>query len=358
MTRGRGRWIRGRARAPAGLQYNRRAMKAWVVRAWGAPDSMKFETVEEGPPADGMLRIKVEAAAINFFDALLIAGTYQMKPEFPFTPGGEVAGTVISAPADSGFAEGDRVMAGALMDAIGHGGYADVVDTLPMVAQKMPDAMSFEDAAAFNIVYQTGYFGLHRRANLQAGEVLLVHGGAGGTGTAAIQLGRAAGATVIATAGTDEKVQVCLDLGADHAINYKTQDFAEEVKKLTGNRGADVIFDPVGGDVFDRSTKCIAFEGRLVIVGFTSGRIPEAKANHVLVKNYAVVGLHWGAYNLKNPALIEEVTKTLHQMYAKGEIKPHISATYALSDAVAALKEVTSGRTTGKVLLIPDGAGA
>ena len=328
-------------------------MKAWVVREWGEPNSMGFENVEAGEPTDDLVRVKVEAAAINFFDALLIAGTYQMKPEFPFTPGGEVAGTVLEASEGSGFKPGDRVMAGALMDKIGRGGYADFVDTLPMMVQHIPDDMSFEDAAAFNIVYQTGYFGLHRRAHLQPGEVLLVHGGAGGTGTAAIQLGKAAGATVIATAGTDEKVQVCLDLGADHGINYKTQDFADEVNRITDRNGADVIWDPVGGDVYDRSTKCIAFEGRIVIVGFTSGRIPEAKANHVLVKNYSVVGLHWGAYNLKNPALIEQVTKTLHQMYARGEIKPHISATYALADAVTALKEVTSGRTTGKVLLIP-----
>ena len=333
------------------LQYNRRAMKAWVVREWGEPDSMKFETVEETDIAPDLLRIKVEASAINFFDALLIAGTYQMKPDFPFTPGAEVAGTVVEAPEGSGFSPGDRVMAGAMMDKIGRGGYAEMVDTLPMVTQHIPDEMSLEDAAAFNIVYQTGYFGLHRRANLQAGEVLLVHGGAGGTGTAVIQLGKAAGATVIATAGSDEKVQVCLDLGADHAINYKTQDFADEVNKITDRNGADVVWDPVGGDVYDRSTKCIAFEGRIVIVGFTSGRIPEAKANHVLVKNYAVVGLHWGAYNLRNPKLVEEVIRTLHEMYAKGQIKPHISATYPLSDAVAALKEVTSGKTTGKVLL-------
>jgi NADPH2:quinone reductase len=241
---------------------------------------------------------------------------------------------------------------------VGHGGYAEVVDTFPQVAQHIPDAMSFEDAAAFNIVYQTGYFGLHRRAHLQKGEVLLVHGGAGGTGTAAIQLGKAAGATVIATAGTDEKVQVCLELGADHGINYKTQDFADEVNRITDRKGADVVWDPVGGDVYDRSTKCIAFEGRIVIVGFTSGRIPEAKANHVLVKNYSVVGLHWGAYNMRNPALVEEVIGILREMYSREEIKPHISATYPMSEAVQALKEVSSGRTTGKVLLIPDGGSA
>ena len=328
-------------------------MKAWVVRAWGGPDSMEFEDVDPGVLADGLVRVRVEAAALNFFDALLIGGTYQMKPEFPFTPGGEVAGTIVSAPAGSGLSEGQRVMAQAMMDKVGRGGYAEFVDTIPQLAHPIPDTMSFEDAAAFYIVYQTGWFGLHRRAHLQPGEILLVHGGAGGTGTAAIQLGKAAGATVIATAGSDEKVELCLSVGADHAINYKSQDFADEVNKITDRKGADVVWDPVGGDVYDRSTKCIAFEGRIVIVGFTSGRIPEAKANHVLVKNYSVVGLHWGAYELRNPALVAEATQQLFEMYAKGTIKPVISATYPLKDAPEALRAVASGGTTGKVLLTP-----
>ncbi|HXA41653.1 MAG TPA: NADPH:quinone oxidoreductase family protein [Candidatus Solibacter sp.] len=328
-------------------------MKAWVVRQWGDPDSMVFEDVAEGDPPTDMLRIKIEAAAINFFDSLMIAGTYQTKPDFPFTPGGEVGGTVAYAPDGSGFVPGDRVSAGFAVNRVLHGGYAEYADTLPMLARKIPDSMSFEDAAAFYIVYQTGYFALHRRANIQPGEVLLVHGGAGGVGTAAIQLGKAAGAMVIATAGSDEKVELCLQLGADHAINYKTQDFADEVNKITDRAGADVIFDPVGGDVYDRSTKCVAFEGRIIIIGFTSGRIPEAKANHVLVKNYSVVGLHWGAYMARNPKLIEEATAALYRLYDEGKIKPHISATYPLSEAPTALKAVATGGTTGKVLLIP-----
>ncbi|HXO66737.1 MAG TPA: NADPH:quinone oxidoreductase family protein [Candidatus Dormibacteraeota bacterium] len=314
---------------------------------------MELEDVDQGEVGDGLVRVRVEAAALNFFDALLIGGTYQMKPEFPFTPGGEVAGTIVSAPPGSGLNEGQRVMAQAMMDKVGRGGYAEFVDTIPQLAHPIPDTMSMEDAAAFYIVYQTGWFGLHRRAHLQPGEVLLVHGGAGGTGTAAIQLGKAAGATVIATAGSDEKVGLCLEVGADHAINYKTQDFADEVNKITDRKGADVVWDPVGGDVYDRSTKCIAFEGRIVIVGFTSGRIPEAKANHVLVKNYSVVGLHWGAYELRNPALVAEATQKLFEMYAEGKIKPVISATYPLTDAREALRAVASGVTTGKVLLTP-----
>jgi len=227
-------------------------VKAWVVRELGGPEVLRFEDVEPGEPADGLVRIAVRAAAINFPDALMVAGTYQTKPALPFVPGVEVSGEVVAAPPSSGFQAGDRVT--ALLDSGGltRGGYSQIADAAPTAVSPMPAGMSFEDAAAFTLTYQTGWFGLHRRANLQPGETLLVHAGAGGVGTAAIQLGKAGGAIVIATAGTDEKLEVCRRMGADHAINYKTQDFAEEVKKLTGGRGADVIFDPIGGDVYDR----------------------------------------------------------------------------------------------------------
>jgi NADPH2:quinone reductase len=327
------------------------AVKAWVVRELGGPEVLHFEDVEPGEPADGMVRIAVRAAAINFPDALMVAGTYQSKPALPFVPGVEVSGEVTAAPASSGFKAGDRVM--ALLDSGGltRGGYSQVSDALPSSISPMPAGMSFEEAAAFTLTYQTGWFGLHRRANLKPGETLLVHAGAGGVGTAAIQLGKAAGAMVIATAGTDEKLEVCRRMGADHAINYKTQDFAEAVKKLTGGRGVDVVFDPVGGDVYDRSTKCIAFEGRIVVVGFTSGRIPQAATNHVLVKNYSVVGLHWGLYKARAPELIPPAAEALAGLYAAGKIKPLISARMPLAEAPAALASVAGGKSTGKVVL-------
>jgi len=326
-------------------------VKAWVVRELGGPEVLRFEDVEPGEPADGLVRIAVRAAAINFPDALMVAGTYQTKPALPFVPGVEVSGEVVAAPPSSGFQAGDRVT--ALLDSGGltRGGYSQIADAAPTAVSPMPAGMSFEDAAAFTLTYQTGWFGLHRRANLQPGETLLVHAGAGGVGTAAIQLGKAGGAIVIATAGTDEKLEVCRRMGADHAINYKTQDFAEEVKKLTGGRGADVVFDPVGGDVYDRSTKCIAFEGRIVIVGFTSGRIAQAATNHVLVKNYSVVGLHWGLYNTRAPELIAPAARALFDLYEAGKIKPFISARMPLADAPAALASVAGGKSTGKVVL-------
>lgn len=326
-------------------------MKAWVVHELGGPESLRFEDVDASGPADGLVRIRVRAASINFPDALMVAGLYQVKPELPFVPGFEIAGEVDTAPESSGLKSGDRVM--ALLDnlALTHGGYGEVADAQPQSVMKSPDSMPFEEAAGFTVVFQTGWFALHRRANLQAGETLLVHAGAGGVGSAAIQLGKAAGATVIATAGSDEKVEVCRSLGADHAINYKTQDFVEEVKRITGGRGADVVFDPVGGDVYDRSTKCIAFEGRIVIIGFTSGRIPQAAANHVLIKNYSVVGLHWGLYNRRMPELIPVAAKALSELYAAGKIKPYVSTRLPLSDAPRGLALVAEGKSTGKVVL-------
>ena len=327
------------------------AVKAWVVRELGGPEALRLEDVEPGEPAEGAIRIAVRAAAINFPDALMVAGTYQFKPQLPFVPGVEVSGEVVAAPASSGFKAGDRVM--ALLDSGGltRGGYAEIADAVPTAVSPIPKNMPFEEAAGFTLTYQTGWFGLHRRANLQPSETLLVHAGAGGVGSAAIQLGKAAEATVIATAGTDEKLEVCRRLGADHAINYKTQDFAEEVKKLTGGRGADVIFDPVGGDVYDRSTKCVAFEGRIVIVGFTSGRFAQAATNHVLVKNYSVVGLHWGLYNTRAPELIAPAARALVELYEAGKIRPHISARLPLAEAPQALATVAAGKSTGKVIL-------
>jgi len=326
-------------------------VKAWVVRQLGGPESLKLEEIAPGEPADGMVRIKVRAAAINFPDVLMVAGLYQVKPDLPFVPGVEVSGEVLSAPSASEFKPGDRVM--ALLDSAGltRGGFAEIADAMPASVTAMPDKMTFEDGAGFTLIFQTGWFGLHRRANLQAGETLLVHAGAGGVGSAAIQLGKAAGATVIATAGSDEKTEVCRALGADHVVNYKTGDFVEEVKRITEGRGADVVFDPVGGDLYDRSTKCIAFEGRIVVVGFTSGRIPQAAANHVLIKNYSVVGLHWGLYTRRAPELIAPAARALLDLYEADKIKPYISTRLPLSQAPRALATVGEGKSTGKVIL-------
>lgn len=327
-------------------------MKAWVVRQNGPPDSMTFEDLEDTPTPVGLLRISVQAAGVNFFDSLLVAGTYQQKPVMPFIPGAEVAGTVVEAPAESGFSVGDRVLGRLQADGVSGGGYAEVAHARPQDTLKIPESMSFEEAAAFFVNYQTGWFGLHRRAQLQPGEYLLVHAAAGGVGSAAVQLGKAAGAIVIASVGSAEKAEVARKLGADLVIERHEQDLAQAVKDFTNGHGADVVFDPVGGDAFERSTRCIAFEGRIVVVGFTSGQIPQARANHVLVKNYAVVGLHWGAYQERKPELIDECTRELLRLHAEGKIAPYVSRTVPLERGAEALADVAAGRTTGKTVLV------
>jgi NADPH2:quinone reductase len=326
-------------------------VKAWVVRSNGPPEAMSYEDVPDAPAADGMVRIAVAAGGVNFFDSLLVAGTYQVRPELPFVPGAEVAGTVLEAPAGASVAPGDRVLAALHPAGLDHGGYAEITCARPGDVVKLPAAMPFEHAAAFFINYQTAWFGLHRRAALKAGELVLVHAAAGGVGSAAVQLAKAAGATVIASVGGPDKAAVARELGAHHVVDHRAQDVVQAVKEITGGRGADVVFDPVGGEAFDRATRCVAFEGRIVAVGFTSGQIPQARVNHVLVKNYSVVGLHWGLYAERRPQLVEECTATLLDLYTQGKIAPYVSRTAPLERAAEALADVAAGRTTGKVVL-------
>ncbi len=326
--------------------------KAWVVRELGGPEKLRFEEVPDGAGADGLVEIRVRAAAVNFFDLLQIAGTYQVRPELPFIPGAEVAGEVLSAPPGSGLAAGAKVLAAVVQEGLQRGGYAEVTRAEPAATLPIPEGMPFAEAAAFFVNYQTGWFALHRRARVRPGEVVLVHGGAGGVGTTAIQLAKAAGARVVATAGSQAKVDVCRDMGADLALDHTQDDFVERVKEFTGGRGADVILDPVGGDTFDRSTKCVAFEGRIVVIGFASGRMPSVAANHVLIKNYAVVGLHWGLYRQRGPELIPEATGELLRLYAEGKIRPHVGLSAPLEDAVSVLEAVARRQTTGKAVLM------
>ncbi len=323
-------------------------MYAWRGHAFGPPASLVWEQVADAPLDEGQVRIEIKASAINFPDALYTAGTYQIKPQPPFIPGFEVAGLVTES-RDPALPVGARVA--STLD--GSGGYATHGIADRKTTYLIPDEMPFTDAAALTVTYQTGWFALHRRAALKSGEWLLVHAGAGGVGSAAIQLGKAAGARVLATAGGAAKVATCRALGAEVAIDYTAGDFVAAVKQATSGHGADVIFDPVGGDVFDRSTKCVAFEGRIVIIGFTSGRFGEVRTNHVLVKNYAVVGLHWGLYNAHDPAAIGRAQGEIYRLYAEGKIQPLISAQRPMSEAREALQQVTERGSVGKVILIP-----
>ncbi|MBI2059602.1 MAG: NADPH:quinone oxidoreductase family protein [Nitrospirae bacterium] len=323
-------------------------MRAWQVSEWCEPEDMKLVDLPEPKPDYGWTRVRVEASALNFYDILMIQGKYQMKPPLPFTPGNEISGVVEEAGPGSRFKPGDRIMSLLLT-----GGYAEQALAPDLTTYKLPDEMSFEHAAAFQAVYQTSYFGLVHRAQLMKGEWLLVSAAAGGVGLAAVQIGRALGAKVIAAVGSEEKFSVCLENGAHHAISYRDGDWVQKVKDITGDHGADVICDAVGGDFLDLSLKCIAWEGRAVIVGFTSGRIPQVAANRILLKNIAVMGIHWGEYRRHDNALVDRTQDELYRMYAAGQIRPVIYKTYPLSDARQALAELADRRTHGKIILQP-----
>ncbi|MCW2740090.1 MAG: putative alcohol dehydrogenase, zinc-containing [Blastococcus sp.] len=318
-------------------------MRAWRVHELGDPSKvMSFDEVDQPTPGDGQVLVKVRAAALNFLDALMAMGMYQEKPPLPYTPGVELCGEVVGT--------GQRVIGSP---SGGPGAFAEYALMDEAAAFPAPEGLSDEKAASLYLTYQTSYVGLHRRANIKAGDWLLVHAGAGGVGTAAIQLGKAAGARVIATAGGARKTEICTQLGADHVIDYTSEDFVPIVKEVTAGHGADIVYDPVGGDVFDKSRKCIAFEGRIVVVGFTSGRIPEAPANHLLVKNYSVVGLHWGLYRKYDPAIFGRVHEQLTRLVEEGHVDPLVGETLPLDQAPQALMRLAERSTVGKVVLLP-----
>lgn len=326
-------------------------MKGWQVHELGEPeDVLTFGDLPDPEPGPGQVLVRVAAVACNFPDILVCQGRYQEKPPLPFTPGMEIAGQVVAAGAGAAAAVGDRVLGTPPM---GGGGYAELAvldadSTLPW-----PDGMTPGQAAGMFVTYQTGYCALHHRAALAPGETLLVHAAAGGVGTAAVQLGKAAGARVIGTAGGPEKCAVVRGLGVDDVIDYRSEDIVARVRELTDGRGADVIYDPVGGDVFDASRRAAAFEGRVLVIGFAGGRIAEAPTNHALVKNYSVVGVHWALYRKKQPELIRQWQQALSELWAAGGIDPLVGAEYPLADAKAALAALGSRGTTGKVVLVP-----
>ncbi len=324
-------------------------MRAVVIDRWMDPSELAVREIDPPQLRPGTLEIDVRAAGCNFFDILMVQGRYQVKPPFPFVPGGEVAGTVREVGEGvEDFAAGDRVVA-----ATGVGGFAEsaVVDARRVFG--LPEAMSFEEGVSLVIVYPTSYAGLVFRADLCEGEDLLVHAAAGGVGLAAVQIGAALGARVIATAGGAEKCEIARRHGADDAIDYREEDFVARVMELTDGKGADVIYDSVGGDVTDRSLKCIAWNGRLLVIGFAGGRIPEIKANRILLKNIAVTGLHWGAHESRDPERIPIVYEALAELYAAGKIEPLVGARYSLEDVPAALEALGSRKTYGKVVITP-----
>ncbi len=322
-------------------------MKAILCKSYGPPENLVLEDVPDLKPKEGEVLVEVYAAALNFPDTLQIAGKYQFQPPFPFIPGSEAAGVVKeSGPNVNGLETGDRVMA-----IPGIGAMAEQVCVTASSLRKIPDSMDYKSAAGFPMVYTTSYYALKQRANLQPGETLLVLGASGGVGMTAVELGKLMGAKVIAGASSEEKLQFAKNAGADFLVNYSDGDLKTKVKELTDGKGADVIYDPVGGDLFDQSTRCINWNGRLLVVGFTSGIIPEYKANLALLKGASMVGVFLGRWIKEEPEEYEANLVELFEFFEQGKIKPAVFQSYKMDDFVSAFNILKDRKAMGKVTL-------
>jgi NADPH2:quinone reductase len=333
---------------PAGwLVWYTVAVQVWQVAQFGEPEQMMLADVPTPEPLEGEVRVSLRAAAVNFFDLLLVQGKYQARPPFPFTPGAEAAGIVSGAgPGVSEFKPGDPVIA-----LPSFGCFAEEVICPASRLLRIPAGMDFDTAAAMPIVYQTSWFALVDRACIRPGEWLLVHAGASGVGMSAIQIGKALGAQVIATASTEAKLVFCRDQGADHVLNYTDPGWVDLVRSITGG-GADVVFDPVGGDIFDLSTRCVAAGGRILVIGFTSGRIPTVQVNRLLLKNISVVGAVWGGWCQTHPEYLHQTHQRLVEMFEAGKIKPVVSRRYPLDAVPKAMRDLADRAAAGKSIVV------
>jgi len=322
-------------------------MKAVLCKSHGMPDTLVVENVPSPDLTEGQVLISVKACGVNFPDTLIIQGKYQFKPDLPFSPGGEVSG-VIKAVGDgvTNVSVGDRVIAFSTW-----GGFAEelAVDANRLI--KMSDKMDFEKASAFILTYGTSYHALKDRANIQPGETLLVLGASGGVGLAAVQLGKAMGARVIAAASTQEKLDVCAANGADELINYSSEDLRARVKEITQGTGVDVIYDPVGGPLSEKALRDMSWRGRFLVVGFAVGEIPKVPLNLALLKGCSIVGVFWGDFTRREAALNEANNQELMRLFEAGKISPHIHKVYPLTQASEALNELLDKKVSGKVVL-------
>jgi NADPH2:quinone reductase len=323
-------------------------MKAMLCRDWGEPEALSLGELPSRPLAAEEVRIRVRACGVNFADTLMIAGRYQVKPDRPFAPGLEAAGEVLECGMRvTQLRPGQRVMA---ITRAG-GAYAEELVVGAASAVPIPDAMDFVTAAGFPIVYGTAHFALTHRGHLQPGETLLVLGAAGGVGLAAVEIGKQLGARVIAAAGGAAKLAVARAHGADDLVDYRTESIRDRVRALTSEAGADVVFDPVGGDAFDQALRAVNWQARMLVIGFAAGRIQSVPANLILVKNISVVGVVFGAQAARDPARISRSLAELVQWWEAGRLQPQIGATFALSDAAAAMRALLSRRYAGKIVL-------
>jgi NADPH2:quinone reductase len=326
-------------------------MRALQCQSLGKPADLKLVDLPDLPsPKAGEIKVKVASAGLNFADTLMISGQYQQKPDLPFTPGLELAGTVLEVgPGETRIKGGDRVMA-----AVDHGGFASQAIVRAADAVPIPSGMDPVTAGGFVIAYGTSYGALVWKARLKEGELLLVHGAAGGVGLTAVEIGKALGAKVIATAGGAEKCAVAREHGADWTIDYKTENVRDRVKAIAaglGREGADVVYDPVGGEIFEASLRCVAWGARLLVVGFAAGQVQKIPANILLVKNIDAQGFYWGSYRRHRPELILDCFAGLDRLYAAGRLKPHISHRFDLADFAQAFDILVARRSTGKVVL-------
>ncbi len=325
-------------------------MRAVLCEAWGEPEGLRLGEVDAPEPGPGEVRLAVHAAGVNFADILMVAGKYQEKPPFPFTPGLEAAGVVEAVGSNvTRIAPGDRVLA-----LPASGAFAEAALAREDSVFEIPDAMDFVTAAGFAVTYGTAQGALDWRAQLRPGELLLIHGAAGGAGLATVEVGKAMGATVIATARGAEKLKVAEAHGADYLIDTATEDIRARVKEVAaglGKQGAEVVFDPVGGALFEASLRCVAWGARLIVIGFAAGKVQQIPANILLVKNVSAIGFYWGSYRTRAPELVAAGYEQLFAWYAAGKLDPHVSYRLDISEAGAALNLLKSRKSTGKVVL-------
>lgn len=325
-------------------------MRALVCKAYGPPESLVIEERDDPVAADGQVLIDVAAAGINFPDILSIAGTYQVKTPTPFVPGNEAAGIVAAVGANvSHYAIGDKVIITTRGDAFAEKCVADEMTTMPL-----PEGLNFEQGAGFAVAYGTSYHALKQSAKLQPGETVLVLGAAGGVGITAVEIAKSMGARVIAAASTAEKLEFAVAAGADETINYSAVPLKETVKELTDGKGADVVYDPVGGELADQAFRATAWHGRYLVIGFASGEIPKFAANIALLKEASIIGVWWGTWAAKNPQLQVQNVQELSRLIAAGKLTPRVTESYAMDEFVDAFKAITERRARGKVILRMD----
>jgi NADPH2:quinone reductase len=321
-------------------------LRAIVCRTWGGPAQLTFEEVPEPVPGEGEVKIDVHACSVNFADLLMIGGTYQTKPSLPFVPGLEAAGTISSAPAGSGFHVGDRVVA-----FLWHGGYAEQAVAATQETFLLPAGVSFEIAAGLTSAYASTALALHRVAHLMPSQTLLVLGAGGGVGLAAVQIGKAMGATVIAVASTADKLAIAREAGADHVISHRDEDWKEQVFAAAGPSCVDVCIDPVGGPLFDQALSTLGWGGRYVLVGFAAGQVPQIPAHRLLVKHRAVLGSSLRYFRFHEPSALRETMEQLFDWYVQRKIAPRITSRLPLSMTSEGLRALAERRATGKIVV-------